>query len=422
MDYEMTRRSFVAAGVAGVAAPLFVPSTLLGRVGKQHQIGIGFIGMGKRAFELLGPVLERKDCRVRAVCDVDTTRREHAKKRVDGKYSDSDCRVFNDHRELLARPEIDAVVIGTPDHWHVNQVLDAAAAKKDIYCEKPLTLTLREGKLMMDAVRANDRVFQTGSQQRTEFGQMFVKACEYVRSGRLGRLQTVHVGVGTSSKWCDLGGEGMEPGLDWDRWLGPAPLREYNSILSPRGVINHYPNWRLYREYSGGMMTDFGAHNFDIAQWGMGMDGSGPVEVIPPSDEKAEYGCKLVYANGVEVYHGGPMGITFTGDRGSIYVWRDKLMSTPDGILGEALKDEDVHLPRARSHLDNWFECMLSRERCICDVEVGARSIACAHLCNAAYWSRRRLRWDPEKWEFVGDDKANRELLDRERREGYGAL
>lgn len=416
MNPSLTRRSFVAAGAAGV---FLAPSALLGRLGMNDQIGIGFIGMGKRAFEILGPVLGRSDCRVTAVCDVDTTRRDAAKKRVDGKYGNSDCGAFNDHRELLSRKDVDAVVICTPDHWHVNQVLDACAAKKDIYCEKPLTLTLREGQLMIDAVRKNERVFQTGSQQRTEFGQNFAKACEYVRSGRIGQLQAVHVGVGTSSKWCDLKEEEAEPGLDWDRWLGPAPMRGYNAVLSPRGVINHYPNWRLYREYSGGMMTDFGAHNFDIAQWGMGMDESGPVEVILPRDENAQHGAKLVYANGVEVFHGGPDGVTFVGSRGQIHVWRDRLSSIDDRILKEPLKDGDVRLPRAKSHLDDWFDCMRSRARCICDVEVGARSIACAHLCNAAYWGKRNLKWDPAAWRFVGDESANRELLDRERRKGY---
>ncbi len=412
MTHPMTRRSFVAAGAVGAVAPLFVPSTLLGRLGRMgvnDQVGVGFIGMGKRSFELLGPFLGRSECRVTAVCDVDTTRREHAKKQVDAKYGNSDCGAHVDYQELLARPDVDAVVIATPDHWHVNIVLHAAEAKKDIYCEKPLTLTLREGKLMIDAVRKNDRVFQTGSQQRTEYGHQFVTACEYVRSGRIGKLQTVHVGVGTSSKWCDLPEETMEPGLDWDRWLGPAPKRAYNSVLSPRGVIKNYPNWRSFREYSGGMMTDFGAHNFDIAQWGMGTDDTGPVEVVRPKDENAQHGAKLVYASGVEVFprRAGRRDVSSAAVDRSMCGAGACRASTRRSCR-EPLTDKDVHLPRHKDHISNFVDCMKSRQRCLCDVEVGARSIACAHLCNAAYWGKRSLKWDPAKWSSWGMPRRTR--------------
>lgn len=420
---SLTRREF-AKSAALAAAPLVLAPSVLARggrgyVGPGSQIGVGLIGCGKRMFEMTGQLLDDPALRIVAVCDVDTTRRNHAKALADKKYGNSDCKAYMIDAELIAQPGIDAVVIATPDHWHVNQVLLAAAAKKDIYCEKPLTLKLREGKLMIDAVRANNVVFQTGSQQRTEFGQMFVKACEYVRSGRIGVLQTVHVGVPPSSKACDLGGEPVEPGLEWDRWLGPAPKRPYNSVLSPRGVHTHFPKWRDYWEYSGGGMTDIGAHNFDIAQWGMGMDASGPVEVVPPKDEKSMEGATLIYENGVEVIHGGPMGITFIGSGGIISVFRDYLVSIPDGILKEPLKEADVKLPRAKNHIDNWVECIRSRERPTCDVEVGARSIACAHLCNLAYWHRRSVRWDPQAWECPGDAEATA-WCDYERRKGYG--
>lgn len=379
---------------------------------------MGFIGVGKRALELIGPFMDSPDVRVVAVCDVDTRRRENARAIVDKKYGSKDCAAFVDYHELLAHNDVDAVFIGTPDHWHAAQIIDAAKLKKDIYSEKPLTLKLRECQLVIEAVRKYDVVCQTGSQQRTEYNQQFVKACEYVRSGRIGALQTVHVGVPFSSKACDLPEEAMEPGLDWDRWLGPAPMRAYNSVLSPRGVHTHYPKWREYWEYSGGGMTDFGAHNFDIAQWGMGMDTSGPVRVTPPKDEKSMHGATLTYANGVEVIHGGPFGITFTGTSGIVHVFRDSLVSIPDGILKEPLKDGDVKLPRASSHHGNFIECVKTRKRPICDVEVGARSIACAHLCNLAYWHRRSMKWDPAAWEFPGDAVANG-WRDYERRKGY---
>lgn len=430
-----TRREFLSisgSALAGSALAGFAGTTLAATHRSQPEpakpapakpganaIGIGIIGMGKRAIELLDPLLNRSDCRVAAVCDVDTTRREAALARVDKHYGSNACKHFVDYQELLAMPEIKAVVICTPDHWHANQVIHAAKAKKDIYCEKPLTHCLAEARPMIGAVKKHQVVFQTGSQQRTEYDHRFVQAAELVRNGRVGKLLTVHVGVGVSSKPCDLPtNEKPEPGLDWDRWLGPAPKRAYHPDLSPRGVHSHYPSWRLYSEYSGGMMTDFGAHNFDIMQWALGMDESGPMEVIPPSDPAAEYGCKLIYASGVEVIHGGPAGITFTGTEGTLHVWRDRTVSIPDSIVKKPLPDSAMKLPRHKSHLDNWFDCIRSRQTPVCGVEVGARSNACAHLCNIAYAYRKPLKWDPRAWEFIGDAAANA-LLERTRRSGY---
>jgi predicted dehydrogenase len=268
--------------------------------------------------------------------------------------------------------------------------------------------------VLVDAVRKHDRVFQTGSQQRTEFGGKFRRACAYVRSGRIGKVLTVHVGVGGPSTWCDLPEEAMEPGLDWDRWLGPAPRRPYHSVLSPRGVHDHFPAWRAYREYSGGGFTDMGAHHFDIAQWGLGRDDSGPVEVLPPQDERATKGVTFVYDDGVKVIHGGPSGVTFVGTEGFIHVDRDKLIAVPEAILKEPLGERDVHLPEAPGHHEDWLECIRTRRRPIADVEVGARSVTVCHLGNLAYWHRRALRWDPKAWHFVGDDEANA-WLDYER-------
>ncbi len=215
----------------------------------------------------------------------------------------------------------------------------------------------------------------------------------------------------------DLPEEPMELGLDWDRWLGPAPVRPYNSVLSPRGVNTHFPQWRLYREYSGGKLTDWGAHHFDIAQWGLDMDQSGPVEVLPPKLESDQYGAELIYANGVRVIHGGPGGVTFLGEKGLIFVSRDRLECLPDSILKEPLKEEDVTLPRAPNHHADWLACIRDRRRAICDVEVGARSIACAHLANVAYWYKTSATWDPATWTFK--NPAHNAWLDYERRAGY---
>ncbi len=425
---RITRRGFLGrSGIAALSATAILPAPAWGqrpRPAPSDRLALGFIGMGRISQNLLAKFLALPETQVVAVCDVDTTRREHARAAVDAKYGEGrpsgfkGCASFVDFRELLARDDIDAVVIATPDHWHAIQVIEACKVKKDIYCEKPLSLTIREAKLMIDAVRKHGRVLQTGSQQRTEFGGLFRTACSYVRSGRIGKVQAVHVGVGGSSAWCDLPEEPMEPGLDWDLWLGPAPKRPYNATLSPRGIYKHYPAWRKYREYSGGDYTDTGAHHFDIAQWGLGMDDSGPVEVIPPEDDRATKGLRYVYPNGVEMFHGGPFGVTFVGTEGLIHVNRQRLVSLPEKILKEPLGEGDVRLPEAPSHQEDWLRCIRSRGRPIADVEVGARSVTVCHLGNLSYWNRRRLRWDPQGWAFVGDREAD-SWLDRERRDPW---
>jgi predicted dehydrogenase len=427
-DRRPTRRQFLGSATAAfLGAPLIVSSAALGddkKPAASERIGLGFIGMGKQNRGHLNHFLGQNDVQVLAVCDVDTTRREAAKKTVEQRYAErtkqgqyKGCGAYNDFRELLARPDIDAVVIATPDHWHAIPVIEACKAGKDIYCEKPLTLTIHEAKLLIDVVRKYNRVFQVGSQQRS--GKEFRTACEYVRSGRIGKLQTVKVDVGGPSRPCDLKEEELEKGLDWDRWLGPAPKRGYSSVLSPRGVHNHYPDWRQYREYSGGMMTDWGAHHFDIAQWGLGLDESGPSEIIPPDDPKATKGLRYLYANGVEVIHASSGGVLFIGTDGEILVNRGKLSCKPDKILKEPLTEKDVHLYNSPGHQRDWVNCIRSRKRPICDVEIGARSVTVCHLGNIAYWTHRKLKWDPKGWQFLGDPGEAAKLLDRERRDPY---
>lgn len=424
----ITRRDFIrSATVAAAAAPILVPSRA---TAANDRVTLGFIGVGTQNRFHLGYFLRQNDVQVLAVCDVDTTRREDAKKMVEKRYGEQQkngaykgCAAYNDFRELLDRKDIDAVVIATPDHWHAIPVLEACRAGKDIYCEKPLSLTIHEAKAMVDAVRKYNRVFQTGSQQRSS--PEFRLACELVRSGRIGKVKSVYVNVRGPSRWCDLPEERMEPGLDWDRWLGPAPKRPYNSVLSPRGVHKGFPNWREYREYSGGQMTDWGAHHFDIAQWGLGMDDSGPVEIIPPDDPKAQRGVRFVYANGVVVIHGGEYepgkrgrGVTFVGTDGKIFVDRGYKASDPEQIIKQPLGEKDVHLYESPGQQRDWLNCVRSRKRPICDVEIGARSVTVCHLGNLAYWNHRTLHWDPKEWRFVNDDEANK-WLDRERREPW---
>jgi len=411
---RLDRRQVLAAGAALAAAPLSF--SLPAR--RADPLRIGVVGLGIRGRNLLGySFLPNAGFRVVAVCDVDETRRLDGKRRVDEHYGDEACATTGLHTELIARDDVDAVVIATPDHWHTHQILDACTAQKDVYCEKPLTLTLREAQLVIEAVRKHGVVFQTGSQQRSEYGHRFVAASEAVRAGRIGRVLDVHVGVGDPPVWCDLPAEDPEPGLDWERWIGPAPRRAYNAILSPRGVHGHYPRWRSYREYAGGGLADMGAHHFDIAQWALGMDESGPVRVIPPADPAALRGAVLEYASGVRLTHGGPSGVTFTGTGGLIAVDRDRIASVPGSVLEWEPADEQ-RLPRNAGHAADWLDRVHDRGRPVCHAEVGARSVAICHLMNIAYWHRRELEWDPANWRFVGDDDAQR-WLDYERRAGY---
>jgi predicted dehydrogenase len=429
-----SRRDVLAGvGAAVVALPLILPSPAEARVrrvasrGSGDRLAVGVIGVGMHGRWHLRALLRNPQVRVVGVCDVDTTRREDALALANDAYtkaspSPAPVRAFNDYRELLAMQELDAVVIATPDHWHALMVIDAARAKKHIYVEKPLSRTLREAKLMLEAVRRHGVVCQVGSQQRTEYDGRFIRAVEFVRNGRIGLLISVQVGiptsrVGPSAVACDLPDEPPEPGLDWDRWLGPAPMRAYNSILSPRGVHNHYPEWRLYREYSGGMMTDWGAHNFDIAQWALDADASGPVIVEPPR-MGGQFGARLVYANGVTVEHGGANGIMFTGQKGWLFVSRERLLASHEEFLKPLSEEERFRCERPSSHHADWLDAITANRRPVCDIEVGARTVACCHLMNLAYWHGRTLRWDPEAWTFPDDVEAC-SWLDEARREGY---
>jgi predicted dehydrogenase len=423
--HKFTRRRFLqTTTLAGAAAPFLLPSHVWSAdTAANDRIVMGCIGVGTQGRGLLGGFLNNSEVQVVAVCDVDTTRREHSKKTVEDFYAKQNtagykgCAVYNDFRELIASKDLNAVCIATPDHWHAIPVIEACKAKLDIYCEKPLSLTIAEARAMANAVRQHDRVFQTGSMQRSS--NEFLKACELVRNGRIGKVQEVYVSVGNSSQWCDLPEEEMEPGLDWDRWLGPAPKRAYNSVLSPRGVHKHFPNWRNYREYSGGMMTDWGAHHFDIAQWGLGMDDSGPVEIIPP-DGKDVKQLTYKYANGVVMYHGGlkgyEFGVVFVGENGKVCVDRGKFKAEPEGIAEDYQANMlPVKLYKSTNHQRDFLACIRSRKRPICDVEVGARSVSVCLLGNLAYWNQRPLKWDPKAEKFIGDAEANT-WLDRTRR------
>ena len=415
----ISRRNVLKAAAATVAAPYFVPAAALGRslrAAPGERITLGLIGVGNMGSLHLGPLLGNREVQIVAVCDVDRAKRDEAQRKIEEHYAAEraegkfhGCATYNEFETLLDRDDLDAVLIAVPDHWHAIIAIAACRAGKDVYCEKPLSLTIREARAMVTAARRFGAVFQTGSQQRSSAN--FRLACELVRNGRIGKLQTVHVGIGGPSHEKYLPTEPIPPTLDWERWLGPTPWQPYNA---ERCNGRFGGGWRFIRDYSGGMMKDWGAHHFDIAQWGMGMDHSGPIEVIPPDGRDVET-LTYKYANGVTMYHGGANGVLFTGADGRIEVNRGYFQTWPERIGQEPLGPADLHLYESTDHVQDWINSIRRRSRPICDVEIGCRSATVCHLGNIAFWLGRPIRWDPEKEEIIGDDIAAR-WLDRPKR------
>ena len=425
------RRTFLKSGLAAAAGPFLLPSRVRAAGGSPNaKIRMAFIGMGKQNGGLMrGFMGNEAEVQVMAVCDVDTTRREHAKKTVldfyKSKGRSETVDAYNDFRELIARKDIDAVCIATPDHWHAIITIAALNSGKDVYCEKPLVHSVAEAVAVMAAVNRNQRILQTGSMQRSS--KEFRAACEVVRNGFIGDVKSVECQFGVPGKPCDLPEEPAEPGLDWDRWLGPAPLRPYSSVLSPRGVHDNYPDWRLFMEYGGGYVTDWGAHHLDIAQWALGMDESGPVEIrIPGNRKDLKEGGQLVYANGVTVTHkNNGYGVDITGSEGSVKVNRGRievivkgqtLASFSDKPAGTSLdrevakldqtllKDPKVTLYRTKNgnHLADFLTSVRSRQKPCTHEIIGARSATVCNLLNIGYSNGASFGWDPAAFTFKG--------------------
>jgi len=418
---KTSRRTFLKAATALSAAPLILPSKVWTAETKPNaRIGMGFIGMGKQNKHLLESFMGQQVCRVVAVCDVDTTRREAAQARVNEFYTanpergSADCAAYVDYQELIDRDDVDAVCIATPDHWHAVQVIAALRAGKDVYCEKPLTHNIHESVEIIAEVKKNKRVLQTGSMQRSM--EEFRVACELVRNNAIGRISRVECSFGPPGIPCDLPEEPMEPGLDWNRWIGPGPMRPYSSVLSPRGIHDHFPDWRNYKEYGGGMVCDWGAHHLDIAQWGLDMDDSGPVEITPPEDPAAVSGAVMRYKGGVEVIHKSGYGAHFFGEDGEVKVNRGKLefwrdgeqigagMSTEAAVLHiqkEYLDNAKVKLYASPDHIKDFLNCVESREKPITNEIVGGRTAICCHLMNQAYYNHETIKWKPKRMRFA---------------------
>ena len=412
---SFSRREFLfrfgrAAIGLGVVAPNIFLNRTRAATGQNPSdfIRVGFIGVGGQGNHNLGQIIKNAV----AVCDVDKTHLAAAKQRVE-KENGRPCAAFGDYRKLLEDKSIDAVLISTPDHWHTLPSIEACQAGKDVYCEKPLTLFITEGQAIVKAVRQNKRVFQTGSMQRSD--ALFRKACEYVRSGRIGKIKTVKVGL-PGVNWVKKGNPPSVPDsqpppeLDYNMWLGPAPQREYNKNRV------HYL-FRFFWDYSGGQMTNWGAHHLDIAQWGMGTDDSGPVEITSSGvvynpqklyETPDQFEVTYKYANGVVVYASSGTGkykggTTFEGEKGTIFVSRGKIESTPADILTQPLDDQCVKLYVSDNHYQNWLDCIKSRKDPICSAEVGHHSAIVCHLGNISVRTGKKVSWDPAKQEIVGD-------------------
>ncbi len=413
---QVSRRRFLGAAAGAVAFPTIVPSSVFGASAPSGKITMGCIGVGSQGSGNMNGFLNKNDARVLAVCDVDKGHRDAAKKRVDDKYGNTDCATYHDFRELIARDDIDALSLALPDHWHAIPVIMAARAGKDMYGEKPLARTIHEGKMMVEAVHRYDRIWQTGSWQRSV--EHFRRACELVINGRIGKVSTVEVGLPTGGSTGNPPVSPVPQGLDWDFWLGPAPWRPF---MKYGGRAPHW-DWRWIMDYSGGQLTDWAGHHIDIAHWGLGLDRTGPVEVegegVYPEDgiydAPMQYKFVCKYANGIvmtvandrQVPKG--MGTCWYGDKGWIHVNRGGLNASDPKILEEMIGPDEIQLYESRDHQQNFLDCVKTRQETITPIEIAYRSISVGHLGEIAMLLGRKVQWDPDRQVFVNDDAANR--------------
>ncbi len=405
--------STAALAALGTATPR-VALARPAQTSANNRMQLAIIGFGVRAREIYGGFLDDDGVEIISVADVASARATTGARLVNERRTAPICTAAPSWREIIANPSIDAVIIATPDHWHAEPAICAALAGKHVFCEKPLSLTIAEGRAIADAARKAQIRFQTGCQQRSEFGHYFVRAAEAVRNGRIGAIQRVTIGIGESPIPCDLPEETCPTDIDWSGWLGQAPMRGFNHELCPIGMHDRYPKWRSYREYANGGLGDMGAHHFDIAQWALGMDASGPVEVIPPADG-AKSGLRFVYANGVEMIHGGPTDCTFVGSEGTIecsrghvraYHGNDRAAPDAPALLAPP-REGELALPRNRSHIADFLDAIRTGRDPIATAEIGHRTATICQLCNIGYELGTPLSWDPLAERFTGVNAAD---------------
>jgi predicted dehydrogenase len=446
-----TRREFLktAAVLSATAGmPLVVPSSVFGANAPSNRINVGFIGCGNQSTIDLPAFLGQDDCQVLAVCDVNTASfgyktpdqflgRKPAQEKVNAFYAArrasgayKGCDAYNDFRDLLSRSDIDAVAIVVPDHWHALIVLNAAKAGKDMYCEKPLSLTVSQGQAMVKAVREQKRILQTGSHYRSSPDNR--RGCEMVRNGRIGQVKRILTQVAEINAVDP--GPGWQPtpapeGFDYEKWLGPAPSVPYHKDRC-------FYRFRFNLDYSGGQVTNFGAHSNDAAQWALGMDQSGPIEIEDQGSEwppkgglyntATKTGFCARYANGAELIcktDKPGFGIRFEGTEGWVEYGYQGLKTHPESLKASPIGPSEIHLPMSNpsrveeasknhipDHVRNFLDSIKSRKDPITPVEVGHRSATVCHLGNIAMRLKRKLRWDPVREQFAGDEEANRML------------
>jgi len=432
------RRQFLKSAAVAVASPWIVPRSVFGGAAPSERIRVACIGTGNQGIAILRKFLANEDAEVVAVCDVNRGSygyktddqflgREPGCREVDKFYAEKrgtggrrGCTGYNDFREVLARDDVDAVTVVVPDQWHALMTIRAAEAGKDIYCEKPLSLTIGQGRAMVEAVRKHERILQTGSHERSNPQTRHI--CELVRNGRLGRLKRVITNVGYNNK--EGPGPGWQPmpvpdGFDYDMWLGPAPRVPYHK---DRCLYR----FRFNYDYSGGQVTNYGAHSNDLAQWGLGMDESGPVEIefidakwLPKGslfDTALETRFLCRYASGAELLcqtAEPSVKVRFEGTEGMVeWGYSRVYRSEPESLIRSQIGPSELHLYQSDDHVRNFLDCVKSRREPVAPAEVGHRSATVCHLGNVAVRLGRNVKWDPAKETFPGDDEANA-MLDR---------
>jgi predicted dehydrogenase len=424
---KLSRRSFIEKSAISAAGLTIIPS--FKGFSANDNLNLGFIGMGRQAMFLLNGFIGLEGVKVVAGCDVYGVKRQRFEKRVSNFYKDkgssADVKTYEKYQDLLAREDIDVVVIAVPDHWHAVIAIDALKSGKDVYLEKPLTFTILEGKRLVKAVRKYDRILAVGSQQRSD--PNFQHAVKLVQDGKLGEIKKVYAYVGAPPTPYDLPREILPADLNWDLWLGPNPYVHYNHELNPPISLDPPKNetlwgaWRWYKEMGGGFTTDWGAHMFDIAQWGLGEDKGGPVEIIPAGYENYQY-LTYRYASGITMTEEPfndkkTKGVKFQGKDGWIEVSRGYFKAS-DKSFNSNVKEESGPYETKIPHQVNFIEAVRAHKDPQVPVEIGHNTCTTCTLGNIAYDLRRPVKWDPKKQVFVDDPQADL-YMHREYRKGY---
>lgn len=425
ISFTLSRRSFIEKSVIGTAGLMILPGFKTFK--PNDTINLGCIGLGRQAMFLLNGFMSLDGVKVLAGCDVYGIKRRRFVQRVKEHYgTDTQVDTYEYYQDILARKDIDAVVIAVPDFWHALIAIDAVKAGKDVYLEKPLTFTIREGETLRKAVRKYDRILAVGSQQRSD--PNFQHAVKLVQDGKLGDIERVYVYVGAPPSPYNLPREILPVDLNWDLWLGPNPYVHYNHELNPPITLNPpqdeqlWGAWRWYKETGGGFTTDWGAHMFDIAQWGLGMDNSGPVEVIPAGYEDYKV-MTFKYANGV-VMTQEPFneqktkGVKFVGNKGWIEVARGYFKGSEKSYEPETQGDNQGPYETKIPHQENFIWAVRNHKNPVATVEIGHRSCTVCNLGNISDDLKRPVKWDPADERFVNDPQAEL-YYHRHYRKGY---